>query len=58
MRRFGGVGVLLVIVLALSACSSGKKVGDDRLATSIGARHEHHLGRLLDYDARPRPKSA
>ena len=34
MRRFSGVGVLLVSVLALSACSSGKKVGDDSLSTS------------------------
>jgi len=34
MRRFSGVGVLLVSVLALSACSSGKKVGDASLSTS------------------------
>lgn len=27
MRRFGWLGVLLVIVLAFSACSSGKKIG-------------------------------
>jgi hypothetical protein len=36
MRRFGGVGVLLVIVLALSACSSGKKIGG-ALTTSTSA---------------------
>jgi len=34
LRRFGWVGVLLVIVLILSACSSGKKVGEGGLTTS------------------------
>jgi hypothetical protein len=34
LRRFGWVGVLLVIVLILSACSSGKKIGEGGLTTS------------------------
>jgi len=34
VRRFGYVGVLLVIALAVSACSSGKKIGDGGLTTS------------------------
>ena len=36
MRRFGWLGVLLVIVLAFSACSSGKKIGGG-LTTSTSA---------------------
>ena len=34
MRRFGWLGVLLVIVLTFSACSSGKKIGGGGLTTS------------------------
>ena len=34
MRRFGCVGVLLVVVLGAAACSSGKKIGDKGLTTS------------------------
>ena len=37
MRRFGCVGVLLVVVLGAAACSSGKKVGDGGLTTSSKA---------------------
>jgi ABC-type branched-subunit amino acid transport system substrate-binding protein len=38
VRRFGWLGVLLVIVLVFSACGSGKKIGDDGgLNTSTSA---------------------
>ena len=37
MRRFGCVGVLLVVVLGAAACSSGKKIGDKLLTPSTKA---------------------